>query len=299
MSNISNIPIQLCIKYFIQFSFKLSKYSFSAQCQATKAGRPEKCRSEEFLHVPCNPSQSGRNNPDSFWSFDIPGCLVQRWPGHKVLALLHGRHSTKSPGQHWTPGWVHQPSVWFKLVFWVSDEILLWDYVDTFGLRLDEEVDRSTGGHKQMVQLDKRVKTPFRWWFASKRPTSFFSSTVKLKNENFLEIVISSNNATPFRRWFQLETFFFVLMINHTHSHTKVPHIILNCHQAHWHCMRLSWMQTSEMGKSKRKPKIVIVIVNPLKINPLTFGNKINVSYCVTANFLIVVLLLMRKSLYR
>lgn len=29
--------------------------------------------------------------------------------------------------------------------------------------RLDEEVDRSTGGHKQMVQLDKRVKTPFRW----------------------------------------------------------------------------------------------------------------------------------------
>ena len=226
---------------------------------------------------------------------------MQRWPGHKVLALLHGRHSTKSPNKHRTPGWVHQPPVWFKLVFWVSDEILLWDYVDTFGLRLDEEVDRSTGGHKQMVQLDKRVKTPFRWWFASKRPTSFFSSTVKLKNENFLEIVISSNNATPFRWWFQLEMLSFCPNDQpHTLTHKSATHNIdLSPSSLSWHCMRLSWMQTSEMGKSKRKPKIVIVIVNPLKINPLTFGNKINVSYCVTANFLIVVLLLMRKSLYR
>ena len=32
-----------------------------------------------------------------------------------------------------------------------------------FSNRLDEESGRSTGGHKQMVQLDKRVKTPFKW----------------------------------------------------------------------------------------------------------------------------------------
>ena len=29
--------------------------------------------------------------------------------------------------------------------------------------RLDEEEGRQTGGHKQMVQLDKRVKTKFQW----------------------------------------------------------------------------------------------------------------------------------------
>ena len=154
MSNISNIPIQLCIKYFIQFSFKLSKYSFSAQCQATKAGRPEKCRSEEFLHVPCNPSQSGRNNPDSFWSFDIPGCLVQRWPGHKVLALLHGRHSTKSPNKHRTPGWVHQPSVWFKLVFSMS---IRWNFALVLCWHIWPQVGRGGGQKYRRAQTDGPV----------------------------------------------------------------------------------------------------------------------------------------------
>ena len=32
-----------------------------------------------------------------------------------------------------------------------------------FSNRLDGESGRATGGHKQMVQLDKRVKTPFKW----------------------------------------------------------------------------------------------------------------------------------------
>ena len=58
----------------------------------------------------CN-NQTRRLDLENDWFVDIPGCVVQRRRGHKVLAFLHGSHPTKPPNQHWSPGWVHQPSV--------------------------------------------------------------------------------------------------------------------------------------------------------------------------------------------
>ena len=64
------------------------------------------------------------------------------------LSTLDSWMSTSTAGE--TSPLYHHPS--FKSIL-----------VDIPAHRLDEEEGRQTGGHKQMVQLDKRVKTSFQW----------------------------------------------------------------------------------------------------------------------------------------
>ena len=149
---------------------------YPAQCEALEAGGLEKCRPEEFLHLPRDTTKSGRsgsklkiltyfkfrwlgamrvkgqNFPDSSqkgWD-KIPLSTLESWMSSSTL----GRTSVAkacSIGIFYLLNALDIPSTY----------MFSWSFLPN---RLDSEEGRRTGGHKQMVQLDKRVKTSFQWW---------------------------------------------------------------------------------------------------------------------------------------